>query len=71
MQNETTSLPTTEFGTIPNTRKKTFYRVESWSGRFIADFSSKIEAAKFAISDARDKGLQYDHKVSTVTLVGA
>jgi len=65
-------LAATAFGTIPTDRAKTFYRVESWSsGMFIADFATQAEAAFFAISDARERGCRYDHKVSTVTMQGA
>lgn len=74
MKNELTTptpLPTTEFGTIPSDRQKTFFRVENWNGRFIADFGTEHEAKQFAITDARAKGARYDHKVSTVHLRGA
>ena len=74
MKNELTTtkpLPTTEFGTIPSDRQKTFFRVENWNGRFLADFGTEREAKQFAITDARAKGARYDHKVSTVHLRGA
>lgn len=64
------ALPFTELGLIPSSRQKTFFRVERWSGSFVADFATKAEADDFAISDARANGCRYDHKVSTVTLTG-
>jgi len=62
------SLPMTELGSIPSNRTSVFYRVESWNGRFIADFAIKSQAEEFAISDARTKGYRYDHKVSTMQM---
>ncbi len=48
-----------------------FFRVENWNtGRRIADFDDKAEADAFAISDARQSGCQYDHKVATMKLTG-
>lgn len=68
----TNILETTEFGTIPVDRVKTFYRVESWNtGSFIADFATEAEAKAFSISDARARGCRYDHKVSTRIMRGA
>jgi len=64
-------LSTTEFGTIPSDRQKTFFRVENWNGRFIADFSTEKEAKQFAITDARAKSARYDYKVSIIHLKGS
>lgn len=62
----------THFGTIPADRAYTFYRVETWnSGIFVADFATKAEAEKFAISDARAKCCRYDHKVSRMHKTGS
>lgn len=45
----------------------TFYRVSTWATeRRVADFSTHGEAAAFAITDARESGCRYDHKVSTM-----
>jgi hypothetical protein len=74
MKNKLTTtkpLPATEFGIIPSDRQRTFFRVENWNGRFLADFGTEREAKQFAIADARAKGARYDHKVSTVHLRGA
>ena len=65
------SLPLTELGFIPSNRATVFYRVESWNGRFIADFALKSQAEEFAISDARAKGCRYDHKVCTMRMTGS
>ena len=57
------ALPMSHAGFIPKGRQSVFYRVESWSGKFIADFALKTQAEEFAISDARAKGCRHDHKV--------
>ena len=63
------ALPFTHFGTIPSNRNAVFYRVETWKGGiFIADFALESQANEFAISDARSKGCQHDHKVSRMIL---
>jgi hypothetical protein len=64
------ALPLTHAGFIPDNRKSVFYRVESWNGRFIADFALKSQASEFAITHARNTGCRYDHKVSQVELSG-
>lgn len=62
-------LPLDHLGRIPENRQVHFYRVETWNdGYFVADFALKAEAHAFAIEDARERGCQYDHKVSHITL---
>lgn len=49
----------------------TFFRVETWStGKRVADFTTQTEAEAFAISDAREAGCRYDHKVATIRARG-
>ena len=51
---------------------KSFFRVAKWgSDRYVADFTTQIEAEKFAISNARATGERYDHKVSKMNMVTA
>jgi len=64
----TSRLPMDHLGRIPEDRQEHFYRVETWNGRFVADFALKGEAHSFAIEDARASGCRYDHKVSPITL---
>ena len=63
------ALPSTHLGFIPKGRNAVFYRVETWKGgHFVGDFALKSQADSFAISDARAKGLPFDHKVSQMKL---
>lgn len=51
---------------------RTFYRVEDWMrGTRIADFTSRAEAASFAIRDALARGFRFDHKVVELHLTRA
>lgn len=46
-----------------------FFRVSKWSNDYrVADFTNEDEAKRFAISNARETGCQYDHKVSTMKI---
>lgn len=46
-----------------------FFRVSTWAvERRVADFTNEDEAKMFAITDAREKGCRYDHKVSTMKI---
>lgn len=52
---------------IPPSYPRVFFRVETWAtGRYVADFTTEREALAFAISDAKQAGCRYDHKVSRV-----
>lgn len=59
-----------ELGMIPASYPKTFYRVTTWAtGTLVADYSTEGEAVR--ASYASNHGGRYDHKVSTMHLVGA
>lgn len=46
-----------------------FFRVSKWSNDCrVADFTNEDEAKMFAISNARETGCRYDHKVSTMKM---
>jgi hypothetical protein len=49
-----------------------FYRVSDWNTcRRVADFDNLAEAKAFAISDARETGRRYDHRVETMRMTAA
>lgn len=63
-------LQLNELNMIPANYPKKFFRVSTWNtGAFVADFT--IEAEAIAASYASLNGTKYDHKVSTMQMVGA
>ena len=60
-----------DLGMIPATWPKTFFRVEMYlTGSRVADFTTRGEAGRFAITDARERGCRYDHRIIQMTLGG-
>lgn len=63
-------LKLNDLGMIPANYPKVFFRVSTWNtGSFVADFTTEAEA--IVASYASKNGTKYDHKVSTMKLVGA
>ena len=59
----------TETGHLSANHPATFYRVSNWNtGRRVADFDNQAEANAFAISDAREAGCRYDHRVEVMRI---
>lgn len=62
----------TEFGRLSANCPATFYRVSDWmTCRRVADFDNQAEAKAFAISDARETGRRYDHRVEVMRITRA
>lgn len=60
-----------QLGRIAENYPKTFWRVSCWKNdRRISDFSTQIEAEKFAVTHALQGGYDYDHKVAKINLSG-